>query len=536
MHNASALSYLADSIANIYATLPDQLINELAQSANFIENLDQFLQYIQIPCPQISKILELHCTQPSKTPLSEQVIRHTVTKAMTHTSLENMIRSEEIKACSRLTCVYLNQVTGGRLPFYDPGQPFPNEHFGKTSHDHTRCNSEIISFVHNLHGQDVCSPHLLTLNNIKKIAKMAIIQCYQTSEQGLDCCLTYPSGVCYYAKRFEWAKLGIDLLLYASDFEDWRHKLSETILPSFLPEPTRTCKQFGDLLPPLLVKLIQHGNPMKLSGLLPHARPDAITWLSLSSTQCQSTSTCLTSTVQSKIFKEFLTIFNQASPQPSPTVLKNLAERYFKDILSLSYRNFQPAVDILVRCHNQRLISSQKHLTQTDNYMRSSNKHEANARRQLLLSAPGGKKSKCFQSSTTDSDVQAYLSTERGGELEDLDLSSTDITDNALIEIMKLPKLKILNLMTTRITDEGLLTISLMPELTNLNLSECEFITPVGIRHLARLQKLTTLNANSTNCNDEVIQELKTSIPNLINLDLRYTEASICPSIGNHRC
>ena len=111
---------------------------------------------------------------------------------MTHTSLENMIRSEgklngnltlihihfrvEIKACSRLTCVYLNQVTGGRLSFYDPGQPFPNEHFGKTSYDHTRCNSEIISFVHNLHGQDVCSPHLLTLNNIKKIAKMAIIQ------------------------------------------------------------------------------------------------------------------------------------------------------------------------------------------------------------------------------------------------------------------------------------------------------------------------------------------------------------------------
>ena len=143
------------------------------------------------------------------------------------------------------------------------------------------------------------------------------------------------------------------------------------------------------------------------------------------------------------------------------------------------------------------------------------------------------------------------MNTERGGELEDLDLSSTDITDNALIEIMKLPKLKILNLMTTRITDEGLLTISLMPELTNLNLSECEFITPVGIRHLARLQKLTTLYANSTNCNDEVIQvsiilniikcikcykELKTSIPNLINLDLRYTDTSICPSIGNHRC
>jgi hypothetical protein len=45
LHNASALSYLADSIVNIYKRVTNQLIDELAQSATFIEHLDQFLQY-----------------------------------------------------------------------------------------------------------------------------------------------------------------------------------------------------------------------------------------------------------------------------------------------------------------------------------------------------------------------------------------------------------------------------------------------------------------------------------------------------------
>ena len=102
-----------------------------------------------------------------------------------------------------------------------------------------------------------------------------------------------------------------------------------------------------------------------------------------------------------------------------------------------------------------------------------------------------------------------YFSTERGGELEDLDLSATDITDSALEKIVHLPKLKILNLMTTRITDEGLLVLSSAQELTNLNLNECELITPQGIRHLSRLRKLTTLCAASTKCNDAAIEVME---------------------------
>lgn len=111
-----------------------------------------------------------------------------------------------------------------------------------------------------------------------------------------------------------------------------------------------------------------------------------------------------------------------------------------------------------------------------------------------------------FKKETTDREVLEYLHTERGGDLEHLDLASTDITDFALTVIVNLPKLKRLNLMTTRITDEGLFTLSYAAELTNLNLNECEFITPTGIRYLGRLHKLTTLYINSTKCNDEAIE------------------------------
>ena len=111
-----------------------------------------------------------------------------------------------------------------------------------------------------------------------------------------------------------------------------------------------------------------------------------------------------------------------------------------------------------------------------------------------------------FKKETTDREVLEYLHTERGGDLEHLDLASTDITDFALTVIVNLPKLKRLNLLTTRITDEGLFTLSYAQELTILNLNECEFITPTGIRYLGRLHKLTTLYINSTKCNDEAIE------------------------------
>ena len=121
-------------------------------------------------------------------------------------------------------------------------------------------------------------------------------------------------------------------------------------------------------------------------------------------------------------------------------------------------------------------------------------------------SAPGGSKEKSFPSKTTDKEVLEFLRTERGGDLEDLNLSSTAITDFVFTVIVNLPKLRRLNLMTTNITDEGLLTLSYAKELKNLNLNECEAITPTGLRHLRRLRNLTTLYVNCTKCDEQAIE------------------------------
>ena len=56
IHNASALEMLADSIADIlrHQKHNQKLIEYLAKSASFIENLEQFLQYNPITaCPQL---------------------------------------------------------------------------------------------------------------------------------------------------------------------------------------------------------------------------------------------------------------------------------------------------------------------------------------------------------------------------------------------------------------------------------------------------------------------------------------------------
>lgn len=65
--------------------------------------------------------------------------------------------------------------------------------------------------------------------------------------------------------------------------------------------------------------------------------------------------------------------------------VNNLLLRYFNDIINLSYRKFQPAIDLLIKCLNAGFITSSNQRDQANNYLRLSNLHETNARQQLLL-------------------------------------------------------------------------------------------------------------------------------------------------------
>jgi Leucine-rich repeat (LRR) protein len=186
-----------------------------------------------------------------------------------------------------------------------------------------------------------------------------------------------------------------------------------------------------------------------------------------------------------------------------------------------------PAIEILIRCLNTNIFQNRSDIEKTKRILRSTpegeKRYEADIRERAQLSAPGGERSKSFPSSTTDQEVREFLMSNRGGHLEDLNLSCTAISDCIFEVIVKLPALKTLNLMTTRITDEGLLTLSYAQKLKCLNLNECERITPTGLRYLTRLRNLTTLSINCTSLDDEVFEELRSSLPMLETVDHRYT-------------
>jgi len=385
-----------------------------------------------------------------------------------------------------------------------------------------RYDKQLDQFVRELHGKGNC-PHLLALNNIYQIAAYSIEQSYRTN-QNTESCLLCPIQ-CPFSKYRLQIDLGAKLLYYAAKFDDWRDQLSALITPFPFPIVTKSCKVFGDLVRPLLHHLIETGNAMKLSGILLH--PDAISWLKLSSLKCDSASTCLTTTVQCDLFKSFLSAFHNSNPQLSPTVLKTICDHYLEDTWPLARQENIAAIEVLIRCLNTNIFQNRSDIEKTERILRSTiegeKRYVANIREQAQLSAPGGERSKSFPSSTTDQEVREFLLSNRGGHLEDLNLSCTAISDCIFEVIVKLPALKTLNLMTTRITDEGLLTLSYAQKLKCLNLNECERITPTGLRYLTRLRNLTTLSINCTSLDDEVFEELRSSLPMLETVDHRYT-------------
>merc|ERR1712130_64122 len=425
------------------------------------------------------------------------------------------------------TLVFINMAVGGALPYCADSEIKP---INKEEVDLSplRDSTGISELVRSLHGKGKC-PHLLTLDNIFRIAKRAIEQCYPTSTN--PCCILCPTH-CPFAKRLSWAELGIKLLLNAAEYEDWQYPLSELITPFPFPKSTKSCKVFGNLLLPLLKKLIQTGNAFTLSGILMGSsmrHPNAPSYLRLSSINfdngvaAESPHSCFNRPLREELFREFLIAF-----QSDAVVLKELSEKYLEDVWFFAGNELDAAIHILIKCLDSNILRDRR--KETKDVLKSTQLGKTKLGETLLnrarFTAPGGKLTLNFHTDATDAEVLARLKKERPGDLEDLNLSDTAITDKTITEgLVKLPRLKRLNLMTTGITDNGLLMLSNAPVLEELILNECNKITPNGFRHLRSLKNLTSLSINSTKINVEVFQELRNACPLLKTYDLRYTEA-----------
>ena len=101
-------------------------------------------------------------------------------------------------------------------------------------------------------------------------------------------------------------------------------------------------------------------------------------------------------------------------------------------------------------------------------------------------------------------------------ELRFLDLTHTNINDAKLKAILeKCTNLTSLILANTTITAEGLKKIAKLTKLTSLNLKSCKFIIDEGLKDiLEKCPNLTSLNLAETNITDEELRELRKALPN----------------------
>uniref|UniRef100_H3A7D8 C-Maf inducing protein n=1 Tax=Latimeria chalumnae TaxID=7897 RepID=H3A7D8_LATCH len=124
-----------------------------------------------------------------------------------------------------------------------------------------------------------------------------------------------------------------------------------------------------------------------------------------------------------------------------------------------------------------------------------------------------------------DADLARLLSSGSFGNLENLSLAFTNVTSACAEQLIKLPSLKQLNLWSTQFGDAGLRLLS--EHLTSLQvLNLCETpVTDAGLLALSSMKSLCSLNMNSTKLSADTYEDLKAMLPNLKEVDVRYTEA-----------
>uniref|UniRef100_UPI00358FEB40 C-Maf-inducing protein-like isoform X3 n=1 Tax=Myxine glutinosa TaxID=7769 RepID=UPI00358FEB40 len=141
------------------------------------------------------------------------------------------------------------------------------------------------------------------------------------------------------------------------------------------------------------------------------------------------------------------------------------------------------------------------------------------------LQKKGGPIRLSLPTKTTDTDVAKLLSGGSFGNLENLSLAFTRVTSACAKYLAMLPALRHLNLWSTQFGDAGVIHLSEhLPSLQVLNLCETP-VTDDGLLALTAMKSLHSLNLNSTKLSAETYDLIKTKLPNLKEVDVRYTEA-----------
>ncbi|XP_042225826.1 C-Maf-inducing protein-like isoform X2 [Homarus americanus] len=374
-------------------------------------------------------------------------------------------------------------------------------------------------FVHSMHGLTSTCPHLRVLPNLVAVctAAVCVLVAEQKDQERLNSLHqtnddTINNLSCY-----------LSVLNKICEYDDWRPGLAQLLQPIPFPDVALADEEFiRQILP--IVEQIGTDTRCEVHQMVLGTRDDKEGWLNVlcpSSLACVDEGSAWASILQTLITccckrKKFLGM-----------LVKSLGA-----CMLLALRGNVTAQDVLCLMLEWKLIEGSDQSLQVVTTLQSTptgkRRYQALCDRQMHLrelQQKGGPRKLTLPSRSTDADVNRMLSSGSFGNLECLSLAFTRVTSACAEQLIKLPTLRYLNLWATQFGDVGLQLISEhLHKLQVLNLCETP-VTDKGLEALAAIKSLRKLNLNSTSLSVQTFETLKETLPSLLEVDVRYTDA-----------
>ncbi|KAM9754879.1 LOW QUALITY PROTEIN: C-Maf-inducing protein [Menidia menidia] len=314
------------------------------------------------------------------------------------------------------------------------------------------------------------------------------------------------------------------ILKMLSDYEDWRPALASLLQPIPFPKEALAHGKFTKELKHVIRRFAEDDRQEVHSCLL-SVRSGKDGWFQLYSpggVACDD---------DGELFASMVHIL-MGSCYKTKKFLLSLAENKLGPCMLLALRGNQTMVEILCLMLEYNIIENKDTQLQIISTLESTAvgvrmyEQLCDRQRELKeLQRKGGPTRLTLPSKSTDADLARLLSSGSFGNLENLSLAFTNVTSACAEQLIKLPSLKQLNLWSTQFGDAGLRLLSEhLACLQVLNLCETP-VTDAGLLALSSMKSLCSLNMNSTKLTADTYEDLKAKLPNLKDVDVRYTEA-----------
>ncbi|XP_078400671.1 C-Maf-inducing protein isoform X2 [Cetorhinus maximus] len=316
----------------------------------------------------------------------------------------------------------------------------------------------------------------------------------------------------------------VEILKMLSDYDDWRPALASLLQPIPFPKEALAHVKFTKDLKYVIQRFAEDPRQEVHSCLL-SVRAGKDGWFQLYSpggVACDD---------DGELFASMVHIL-MGSCYKTKKFLLSLAENKLGPCMLLALRGNQTMVEILCLMLEYNIIDNNDTQLQIISTLESTDvgkkmyEQLCDRQRELKeLQRKGGPTRLTLPSKSTDADLARLLSSGSFGNLENLSLAFTNVTSACAEQLIKLPSLKQLNLWSTQFGDAGLRVLS--EHLTSLQvLNLCETpVTDAGLLALSSMRSLCSLNMNSTKLSADTYEDLKAKLPNLKEVDVRYTEA-----------